>query len=238
MIEEKPAEQPNRKKSRLRIAIIISVVAHIGFAGYLINKYAPGTKTAAASDSQSESSPSDDSSKDPQSGSSAPISETEIEKTLQAKVNQVNQLSDEEKLSELERNLSRLDSIATPESVVQTGTSVAKTFGINTDQYADRKTPKSGSFDTKTAQIKDVVRVTNESGKMVFESVLVDSGGREIRVPMSNEEGETVYQTFQTMKRFPMAQGLYRSVVMPLMQKMLDSKDAATNLPPGPPATD
>ena len=55
---------------------------------------------------------------------------------------------------------------------------------------------------------------------------------------MSNEEGETVYQTFQTMKRFPMAQGLYRSVVMPLMQKMLDSKDAATNLPPGPPATD
>ncbi len=49
-----------------------------------------------------------------------------------------------------------------------------------------------------------------------------------MKVPMTAAEGETVYNTFAQMKKFPLAQGIYRSVVMPLIQKMLSGQDAAS----------
>ena len=46
-------------------------------------------------------------------------------------------------------------------------------------------------------------------------------------VPMSAAEGETVYNTFQQMKKYPFAEGIYRGVVMPLIQKMLEAEEIA-----------
>ena len=40
---------------------------------------------------------------------------------------------------------------------------------------------------------------------------------------MTQAEGEAIYETFQQMKKFPVAAGIYRSVVMPMIQKTLEA---------------
>ena len=52
---------------------------------------------------------------------------------------------------------------------------------------------------------------------------MVDDSGREMEVPMTEAEGEGMYQTFQQMKKFPVAAGIYRKVVMPMIQKTLEA---------------
>ena len=56
---------------------------------------------------------------------------------------------------------------------------------------------------------------------------MVDAEGRKMTVPMSRSEGESVYQTFETMNQFPMAKGIYQSVVMPMLQKMMEAESLA-----------
>lgn len=41
---------------------------------------------------------------------------------------------------------------------------------------------------------------------------------------MGADEGERLHRTFETMKQFPMAKGIYQSVVMPMIQKMLEAE--------------
>ncbi len=38
-------------------------------------------------------------------------------------------------------------------------------------------------------------------------------------VEMTAEEGETAYRTMQTLKKFPLAQSVYRQIAMPLLDK-------------------
>ena len=131
------------------------------------------------------------------------------------------------KLSELEKNLKRLDRVSDAESVEQVTTTIADTLGLDTQTYQRKPTVAEGPFDPSTAQIEDVTRTKSDDGTWVYESVLVDAEGRRQNVPMSESDGETTYEAFQQMKRFPMAEGIYRSVVMPLIQKTIAAAEIA-----------
>lgn len=98
---------------------------------------------------------------------------------------------------------------------------------MDATEYASKAPPISGSFDTDTSQLQEVIRTQDESGRWQYESVLVDAEGRTMTVPMSAAEGETVYNTFESMKQFPMAEGIYRGVVMPLLQRMVKARELA-----------
>ena len=148
----------------------------------------------------------------------------EIENSIESQIEQAKTLSDERKLSELEKNLKRLDSIASERSVDQVTVTVAKSLGLDVDQYAPRAAPIDGTFDTNSAQISDVQRSKDDQGNWRYETVMVDSQGREMRVLLGSDEGARLYETFELMKRYPMAQGVYQGVVMPLMQKMLEGE--------------
>lgn len=157
----------------------------------------------------------------------ADVPPEQIEKSLASQIEQVERLTDKRKLSELDKNLSRLESVADPLSVQEVTTTIASTMGLDANQYAPKESPASGSFDTDTSQLQEVTRKPDESGGWQYESVLVDAEGRTMRVPMSAAEGETVYNAFESMKQFPMAEGIYRGVVMPLLQQMVKAQELA-----------
>ena len=104
--------------------------------------------------------------------------------------------------------------------------SIADTLGLESGPTPS-DAPPSGDLDPETAQIHDVQRKRNDSGQWEYMSILVDARGRTQEVPLSPQEGETVYATFEQMKRFPMADGIYRQVVMPLIQKTIAATEMA-----------
>ncbi|MCA9135971.1 MAG: cell envelope integrity protein TolA [Planctomycetales bacterium] len=149
------------------------------------------------------------------------VSRQEIERSIESQIEAAEKLPNDRKLTELERNLRRLESVASEQSIDQVTSTVAESLGLDVNQYAPKETPLDGTFDTNTAQMSDVLRSTDKQGNWRYETVMVDQQGREMRVPLGPEEGAQLYETFELMKRYPMAKGVYQSVVMPMMQKML-----------------
>ncbi|QDV47749.1 hypothetical protein Enr13x_76610 [Stieleria neptunia] len=156
----------------------------------------------------------------------AEVSPQEIERSIDSQIQATESLSDERKLTELEKNLKRLESVASEQSVQQVSATIAQSLGLDVDQYADKTPPAEGTFDTKTAQLSDVIRTQDESGDWRYETVMVDAQGREMRVPTDAAGGEPLYDTFELMNRYPMARGVYQSVVMPMLQKMLEEESS------------
>ena len=87
--------------------------------------------------------------------------------------------------------------------------------------------PPEGIFDISTAQIHDITRQQAADGKWTYQSVLVDKAGRTQSVELPSTEGEATYNTFQQLKKFPLAEGIYRKIVMPMLQNTLSAAAAA-----------
>lgn len=216
-----------------RHAITVSVVAHLLLGLTLLFIYLPdpdGNQLAShlpASDSKSEVSGTQEPKPLPSTPRPADLKDVpaeQIQDSIKTQIDQTNRLNDEEKLSELEKNLQRLESIANTESVQQVTTTVAETIGLDTETYAAGKQAAEGAFDFDTAQLDDVIREPGKDGQWEYHSILVDSAGRKTTVPMGTGEGETLYRTFEQMKKYPFAQAIYRSVVMPLLQSLIASE--------------
>lgn len=222
-------DTPSRRP-RYRRAIILSVIAHIGLAIVLLMWYLPNRK-GGAGQKQASAPVADDggpSSKPPPPQPAGDVPAEQIEKSLESQIEQAKKLPDEQKLSELEKNLKRLNRIADEQSVKAASGKIASVIGLDTDQYQPKASPAAGPFDANSAQLQDVTRSRGPTGAWRYKSVLVDDQGRTMTVPMAAADGETVYNTFQQMNKFPLAKGIYRSVVMPLIQKMLNAEDTAS----------
>ena len=228
---------------RYRVAIFVSVAAHLIGAAVLLMWYLPGRDRSSPSPRLTDDrivnersiSPSDVGAGNTLPPSAATASDLSAEQvpaeqisaSIASQIEQVQNLPDERKLSELEKNLNRLEKVADPESVKDVTATIASTLGIDDETYQPKSNVPDEPLDPSTAQIQDVVRTKSESGAWQYESVLVDAEGRIANVPMSAADGQTTYETFQQMKKFPMAEGIYRSIVMPLIQKTLSASDAA-----------
>ena len=230
-----PDGQPSRRSQLIRRAIIVSIFAHVIGVLALLLWYVPnsksqskGTASVDATDSPIESTPPLPSPPPPPAPADD-VPESEIQKSLESQIKAVEKLPDERKLNQLEKNLKRLESISKPESVDDVASKISSTMGLDSKQYAPKKPSEvsAGEIDLKKAQLADVTRTRNENGDWDYVSTLVDDEGRELIVPVSVAEGEAMYEAFQQMKKFPMAAGIYRSVVMPMMQKMLEASELA-----------
>ena len=218
------------KSSRRRTALLVSIIFHAILACVLVFWYLPsrsGTKTAQQVSGNSSGSSSKKPQKPAPPKPMEAVDPEQIQKSLDSQIKAVDSLSEEKKRSELEKNLRRLDSIANTDSVVKTSKTVANAIGLDSDTYNQPKPSAAGPIDVSTSQLEDIQRTKSDTGQWQYEAIMVDAKGRTARVPMSQTDGESVYQTFQTMKRYPMAKGIYRNVVMPLLQKMMDAEDAA-----------
>ncbi|WP_230775775.1 hypothetical protein [Roseiconus lacunae] len=156
------------------------------------------------------------------------ISDREIQQSVDRQLEAVERLPDERKLTELEKNAKRLQSIASPESVERTATTVAKSLGVDTQQYATIDKTVEGSLEVASAQIEDVIRIQDSDGTWNYTAKMVDRHGHRSQVPMSQQDGEKLYDTFQVMAKYPMMRGVYQSVVMPMLQKLTTDSAEAT----------
>ena len=222
---------PPRSGSRRR-AIIVSIIFHVVLIACLLCWYVPqnppssvGQRKKNAATTGHRKAPSEVLSRLPAtSGESVPADQ--IKASLDSALQQTEKLSEERMLSELEKKLRRLQSISSAESVQDTTHKIANTLGLSPGPVPSAK-PVKGTFDTKTAQIHEVTRIRAENGDWLYESVLVDAAGRTQKIPLPKSEGEITYSTFQQLKQFPMADGIYRQLVMPMLQNMLKAMDLA-----------
>ncbi len=150
----------------------------------------------------------------------------DIRSSLSLSVDQVKDLSTAAQLNELEKNLRKLQANASPESVEQTTDRIAEAFGL-VEGPVPNPIPPEGVFDISTAQIHDITRQQAADGKWTYQSVLVDKAGRTQSVELPSTEGEATYNTFQQLKKFPLADGIYRKIVMPMLQNTLSAAAAA-----------
>lgn len=153
------------------------------------------------------------------------VKQEEIAKSIESQIEQTQELTDEHKLTELEKNLKRLSSVASEQSVQQVSSTIAESLGLDAEQYASKSAPVDGTFDTDSAQMSDVLRTKDEQGNWQYQTVMVDAQGHQMQLPLGGEDGARLYETFELMKRYPIAKGVYQSVVMPMMQKMLEGRD-------------
>ncbi len=218
------------QRSWRRPAIVVSIVFHLALVAVLFFWYLPDTDESVTQKQpvaarQAESSSTESAVPKPPAPSPEVPAE-QIQASIDAQREQFEKLSDERKLSELEKNLKRLEAISSEQSVQEVTAAIAGTLGLEPG-HVPKEDAAEGEFDTETAQLHDVTRTKNEAGRWQYESILVDSQGRTQKVPLTEAEGEPVFEAFQQMKRFPMAAGIYRQVVMPLIQKTIEASEVA-----------
>jgi hypothetical protein len=90
----------------------------------------------------------------------------------------------------------------------------------------------AGDFDFDTAQIHDVVRTEAEDGLWDYRTVLVDAEGRTFEVEIDREQGEKTFATFESLKKFPLANQVYRQIAMGLIDRALQNERAAATTAP------
>ncbi|MBM4002717.1 MAG: hypothetical protein FJ295_05415 [Planctomycetes bacterium] len=128
---------------------------------------------------------------------------------------------DNAKLEKLRKLSSRLDRVASSDSVDNLSLQLRQWFG--TEERADRpvESPAGSEFDYRTAQLHDVRRIEAEDGSWTYRSVLVDAQGRAVEVSMDAEQGSRLYQTFQLIKSNPLLERVYRQFIMGFLDQWM-----------------
>jgi type IV secretory pathway VirB10-like protein len=254
------ADSTKSKWSPTRWAIIASVVFHIVLASVLLAWYFPKKSSAeneptaaaksgviAAEPKSVQESLADLDGNLPgaaqQSASRVPppandVPTQQIESSLRSAIDSAATVSEERKLSELERNVRRLEQVASERSLAEVGEAIRSATGLEERASVPAAQAVGGNFDFDSAQFHDVSRQTDNDGKWVYRSILIDAKGRTIEVDLSESEGKTAYETMQMVKVSPFAETIYRSMVMPMLDKLIppvipnsDSKSSAVPEP-------
>ena len=85
-----------------------------------------------------------------------------------------------------------------------------------------------GDFDYATAQYHDVKREKSEEGTYRYTAVLIDAQGRTTEAELEGPEGESAYGTMQLLKSNPLAELVYRRILMSVLDKLIQDR---ANLP-------
>lgn len=234
-----PSEPTDWWNPRWRLAVIGSILFHLLLAGALLVAYFPKAPThlsppssSAVADASEGDLPQDAAvAKSVTSGRSVPeaaaatseprLETAQIASAVTAAIENSDRVSDQRKQDELRRNLARLEQLATPQSIDDVSGQVRSAMSLPDRALAPAETPIAGPFDFDTAQFHDVVREPRESGGWRYRSVLVDAAGRTLETELDAEQGESVYETMRMIKSSPLGEAVYRSLVMPLLDKMI-----------------
>lgn len=149
------------------------------------------------------------------------VAESQVKEAIEASIDMAGRASQSKKLTELERNLNRLEEIASKESVEQIGAKVRDTIGLKPRATTPDGGPRGRSFDHDTAQFHDIVRINKANGKEAYRCVMIDSDGRTMEIEIDPEQGRVAYDTMQMIKRSPLGDAVYRTLVMPMLDKLL-----------------
>ena len=161
-----------------------------------------------------------------------PVDGTQMaESTLQEKVRQkladAGERSSEENLGELDQRVAQLNQISSPESVDAISEHVGRVMGLQSRATDPAEVKPTGKFDPDSAQFHDVKRLTNKDGSYTYMAILVDAAGRTSELELTEDEGQTLYSTMQKINANPLLGRVYRSMVMPLVDQLLQEQKTA-----------
>ena len=218
---------PSRKPFK-RAAICISLFFHFALIGALalwyVNRRSETKDEAVAQNNQSDPTPARRVPNPPPP--SPDVTSTQVNNTLDRMHDIHEEKTDEENLSALEEKAAELEKLASEESIDEIAAKFQEWTNIQSRASVPATEPVEGDFEFDTAQLHDVKKVESEDGTVVYRSTLVDAQGRTFEVEMSGEEGETAYRTMATLKRFPLADRVYRQIAMPLIDQAAASAPA------------
>jgi hypothetical protein len=100
---------------------------------------------------------------------------------------------------------------------------------LGTQPRAERpaEKPVAGEFDYLTAQLHDVRREADAEAGYRYFAILVDAAGRRRESIMDPLEGESAYKTMQLVKANPLAEMVYRRIVMGFLDSVIQAGQAA-----------
>ncbi|MBR5160094.1 MAG: hypothetical protein IKW80_00585 [Thermoguttaceae bacterium] len=85
-------------------------------------------------------------------------------------------------------------------------------------------TVSGSNFDTETAQFYDVKKIRSKTtGEIKYKAVLIDAQGRTMSMDLPKDDGERLYPIFKQMKQNPLMGQIYKKIVMPIIDKQLNS---------------
>ena len=224
-----PGESHQRKPYR-RAALIVSLAFHVllivALAFWYVNRQPQESETPIAQREPVATSASDERTQTPQRERSPDVTSNQVNNTLDRMQQEFESKPEEEQLTALEEKASELEKLASEESVDEISEKFHKWSNTSKRASAPAEEPVDGEFDFDTAQLHDVTKRDLEDGSVKYLTVLVDAHGRTMDVEMTAEEGETAYRTMQTLKRFPLANQVYRQIAMPLIDQAIASQEA------------
>ena len=130
----------------------------------------------------------------------------------------------DDSLKRLQQLSGQLQQASNAESLKQLSGQLNRWLGNSSRASAPPTEKPEGPFDYGTAQLHDVLRSETDAGPFEYRSVLIDSAGRTLEVPISEEEGARLYRIWELIKKNPLLETVYRQVVMGLLDSL--TKDA------------
>jgi len=227
MVTEHGFDKPRaRTPNKNRLAIGLSMAFHLCLLAVLVIVYIPRRESGSPSDSASKAD-SSESQADRIVATQAKEAETAtaIKSSVKAHVETAANKPPAETLAELDTKVRQLDKYVDARTVEETAEAVADSLGIERSTYQPKTDPVPGALDPDTAQILDIVPNFGGSKEEAYMATMIDAQGHQAQIPISESEGKTAYDAFQKMKNYPAVEGLYRQIVMPLIQKMMNSPE-------------
>jgi hypothetical protein len=146
-----------------------------------------------------------------------------VRQRLFAAAAEADEASAEENLRRLENLSGKLNRVSSEQTVDEMAVKFHQWLGTKkrAQQPADAA---AGEFDSTTAQYHDVRREKNADGTVRYLAVLVDAEGRTMTVELEEADGESAYRTMQLLKANPLAEMVYRRILMSLLDKVIDDR--------------
>lgn len=135
-----------------------------------------------------------------------------------------------ENFDELDRLGAKLESVSS-EAAVNEIAGALQTWTGTQARATEPVESAEGDFDFETAQLYDVIRSDEDDEQHPYVAILLDSQGRTFRVAMTEAEGGVAFQTFQRLKRFPLAEKIYRQFTMSLLDSLVQTAQSADKQP-------
>jgi len=149
-------------------------------------------------------------------------------KRLQESIETANKTPEGERKADLKASGETLAAISSEESIDEIADKFQQLNATPDRATEPAQKPVAGAFDFGTAQIHDVTRTGSKATGYQYQATLLDAAGRTHQTPMPAADGATMYDTMQMVKQNPLMEKVYRQIMMPMLDQMIQEKQAET----------
>jgi hypothetical protein len=153
-----------------------------------------------------------------------------IEDRIAQAAEEARQLNPDEQFDRLQALTGRLNDVSSQPSMQQLTGTLQQLLGTPGRAEKPAEMPVAGEFDFATAQPHEVKKENGADGTVRYVTVLVDAQGRQFVTYLDEDEGESLYRTMQLLKSNPLAEMIYRRLVMSMLDGIIqDQKPMQAN---------